>query len=113
MSQNIKILVVTVPSWNSKVGANSWATLLEKYPPENIASIYIRDEIPDSKVCSKYFNISENKILKSILRRNIKTGSLISHQNVKAGEDQDLLVHNQRYVKMKKKGVTPCFLPEN
>lgn len=103
MNQNIKILVITVPSWNSKVGANSWATLLEKYPPENIASIYIRDEIPDSKVCSRYFNISENKIIKSIFRRNVKTGSLITPQNVKHGEDQDLLVHNQRYVKMKKK----------
>lgn len=103
MSRNIKILVITVPSWNSKVGANSWATLLEKYPPENIASIYIRDEIPDSKVCSKYFNISENKILKSILHRNIKTGSLITPQKVTVGEDRDLLVHNQRYARMKKK----------
>lgn len=103
MNQNIKILVITVPSWNSKIGANSWATLLEKYPPENIASIYIRDEIPDSKVCSKYFNISENKVIKSIFRRNVKTGSLITLQNAKTGEDQDLLVHNQRYVKMKKK----------
>ena len=103
MDQNIKILVITVPSWNSKVGANSWATLLGKYPPENIASIYIRDELPDSKVCSKYFNISENKIIKSIFHRSVKTGSLITSQNVKAGEDRDLLVHNQRYVKMKKK----------
>ena len=64
MNRNIKILVITVPSWNSKVGANSWATLLEKYPSENIASIFIRDEIPDSEVCSRYFNISENRIIK-------------------------------------------------
>jgi len=103
MNRNIKILVITVPSWNSKVGANSWATLLENYPPENIASIYIRDEIPDSKVCSRYFNISENKIIKSVFCRKVKTGTLVTPQNVNAGENQDLLVHNRRYVNMKKK----------
>ncbi|MBP7508653.1 MAG: hypothetical protein KA807_12605 [Prolixibacteraceae bacterium] len=103
MNQNVKILVITVPSWNSKVGANSWATLLEKYPPENIASLYIRDEIPDSKVCSMYFSISENKIIKSIFHRKVKTGSLITLHNISDGDNQDLLTHNQRYVNMKKK----------
>ena len=44
MNDAVKILVITVPSWNSKVGANSWATLLDGYLPENLASIYIRDE---------------------------------------------------------------------
>lgn len=91
MNQNVKILVITVPSWNSKVGANSWATLLEKYPPENIASIYIRDEIPDSKVCSMYFSISENKIIKSIFHRKVKTGSLFTLHNISDGDNQDCL----------------------
>jgi len=49
--QPFKILVFTVSSWNSKVGANSWATLLKQYDNKNIANIYIRDEIPDSEVC--------------------------------------------------------------
>lgn len=103
MNKNIKILVITVPSWNSKVGANSWATFLESYPPENIASIYIRDEIPDSKICSRYFNISENKIIKSILRRSTKTGCEISPCIVSETDTHDLQAHNQRYAKMKKK----------
>ena len=103
MKHNTKILVITVPSWNSRVGANSWSALLDGYDPENIASIYIRDEIPDSKVCSRYFNISENKILKSIFHRNIKTGCEVVCENAKDGENDDLQVHNQRYVRMKKK----------
>ena len=103
MNQNIKILVITVPSWNSKVGSNTWATLLEQYPPENIASIYIRDEIPDSKVCSRYFNICENKIIKSIFRRSIKTGCEISPDIANENDDRDLQIHNQRYIKMQKK----------
>ena len=103
MNQNLKILVVTVPSWNSKVGANSWASLLEGYAPENIASIYIRDEIPDSKVCSRYFNISENKIIKSVLKRKTKTGRVVVAESSEEENDKDLQAHLQRYQKMGKK----------
>lgn len=104
MKQDTKILVITVPSWNSKVGANSWETLLEGYPPENVASIYIRDEVPDSQTCSQYFNISENKIIKSILHRGMATGHLVTSQSPAGAEDDsDLRAHNQRYAAMKKK----------
>lgn len=102
MNKNLKILIMTVPSWNSKVGANSWETLLEGYHCENLASIYIRDEVPDSNVCSRYFNISENKIIKSLLKRNIKTGAEVTAEKNDA-DDSDLKAHNERYVKMKKK----------
>ena len=68
-----KILVLTVSSWNKKVGANTWEALLQEYGSENIANICIRDEIPESTVCSRYFCISENKILKSIFNRKVKT----------------------------------------
>lgn len=103
MKRDVKILVITVPSWNSTVGANSWATLLEDYPAENLASIYIRDEIPDSKVCSRYFNISENKIIKSLFQRNIKTGTEVTSVEAAESVAQELEAHNERYVKMKKK----------
>jgi len=98
---NKKILVVTVESWNSKVGLNTWPTLLAKFPSENIANICIRDEIPDSDICSRYFSISESKVLKSILKRKIKTGS-----EVKASceaNDDTLSEHNKRYAKFTKK----------
>lgn len=97
-----RILVITVASWNSKVGSNIWASLLENYDNKNIANICIRDEIPDSNVCSRYFNISENRIIKSVFNKNIKTGKEICPQycedNVK-----DLVAHNERYQKMQKK----------
>lgn len=96
-----RILVITVPSWNSKIGANSWASLLEKYGSENVASIYIRDEIPDSNICSRYFCISESKVLRSVLKRKIKTGKeVMSHSQT---DDKTLSEHNQRYAKYAKK----------
>lgn len=106
MEHSKKILVITVSSWNSKVGANSWAALLESYPSENIASICIRDEIPDSKVCSRYFSISENKVIKSLFRRGVKTGAQIAPGTPCDDKNEDLQAHNERYKKMKKRPYT-------
>ena len=96
-----RILVITVSSWNSKVGANTWATLLEKYDNEKVANICIRDEIPDSKVCSRYFCISESKVLKSVLKRKIKTGKEVKASSTAV--DDTLSEHNERYAKYSKK----------
>ncbi len=96
-----RILVITVASWNSKVGSNTWTSLLKNYDSENIANICIRDEIPDNKICSRYFAISENKVLKSILKRNIKTGREIIPEFSNENGD-DLAAHNERYQKMQK-----------
>lgn len=99
----MKILVFTVTAWNSKVGANTWESLLGQYSNNDIASICIRDEVPDSEVCSRYFTISENRIIKSILNRKIATGKeVLAMSPGESDVSQELLVHNERYRKMKK-----------
>ena len=102
----LKILVITVSSWNSKIGANTWASILKNYKSENIANICIRNEIPDSKVCSRYFIISENKILKSIFKRKVKTGQELSAEKKNQEILKDLKEHNLRYEKLTKKRST-------
>ncbi len=102
-SEKPNILVFTVSSWNSKVGSNTWATLLSDYPSENVACIYLRDETPDNPVCSRYFNISENKVLKSIFNRKIKTGTEVTARISSSETDENLAEHNARYVKMSAK----------
>lgn len=97
-----RILVITVASWNSKVGSNTWTSLLKNYDCENIANICIRDEIPDNKICSRYFAISENKVLKSVFKRGLKTGREIIPE-IAEDNTEDLNAHNERYQKMQKK----------
>lgn len=98
-----RILVFTVSAWNSKIGANTWASLLEGYDSAKIANICIRDEIPDSSICSRYFTISENKILKSIFRPWIKTGREVIAGATSQDTSDDLEKHNRRYSAMRKK----------
>ncbi len=98
-----RILVLSVPSWNSKVGANTWQTLLEQYNPDNIAVISLREEYPDCKVSNHYFTISENRVIKSILRRKLKTGYVVERVEEMQESSEDLIEHNERYRKMSAK----------
>ena len=99
-----RILIFTITSWNSKVGANTWESLLIGRDCEKMATIYLRDEIPDSTTCSKYFYISENRVIKSVLKRKIKTGQEVIAQPLsETQQSEDLRAHNERYVRMKKK----------
>lgn len=103
MNKQPRILVFTVSSWNSKVGSNTWSSLLEKYPSENLANICIRDEYPDSNICSRYFVVSENRIIKSIYNRKVKTGYEIDKKSVNNENSKDLSEHNIRYQRMTRK----------
>lgn len=110
MKNNPKILIFTVASWNSRIGSNTWASLVDGYPAENLANICIREEYPDSNVCARYFVISESDILKSVFKRHIKTGYEVDKSD-DAKEDitSRLCEHNIRYQKMGVKRKT-CML---
>ncbi len=102
MSDNPKILVFTVAAWNDSSETNIWSSLLAGYDPENIANICIRDDIPNSKSCNNFFAISENKVIKSVFNRKIKTGRVVVPDASSVISD-DLEEHNARYRKMQKK----------
>ena len=70
-----RILITSIPSWNQKSGSNTFSTLFKTFDSKDIANIYIRPERPDSIVCSRYFNIREWQVLRSIIKRGEITGS--------------------------------------
>lgn len=102
MIEDKKILILSVSPWNSKVGADTWPTLVSGLNPDNIASISLREEAPDSPNCNNYFVLSENRVLKSIFKRGIKTGRRVERENDTIS-DSDLQAHNLRYQKLGKK----------
>lgn len=103
MLENKNILILSVSSWNSKVGADTWPTLMEGISPDNVASLSLREEIPDSKASNHFFVISENRVLKSVLDRSIKTGKRVERSDRQETVSSDLAEHNARYQKMGKK----------
>lgn len=70
----IRVLVCSVTCWSGNTGADSFSALLSKHNPNNVANIYIREQIPDSDRCRCYFQIAESRIIRSVVHRRIQTG---------------------------------------
>ena len=82
---NKKILFITMDCWssyNSATTANTFASLFENYDSNQMASLYLREEIPTSKQCCKFFSISENAVLRSVLKPNTITGKVFSRDEM-------------------------------
>lgn len=102
MSDKPKILVFTVSAWNGSAEINTWSSFLSEYGADNVANICIRDGVPDGNNCNNFFSVSENKIIKSIFDRNVKTGRVVVPDDEEAASE-DLKEHNERYRKMQRK----------
>ena len=75
--ENKRVLILSVGCWNRKTGSDTFSSLMAGYGAEKVANIYIREDLPDSDVCSNYFRISENAVIKSLFKRGVKTGERV------------------------------------
>lgn len=99
-----KILICTIESWNSKVGANTFSELFSDYPSTQLANLYIREEMPDSNCCSRYFQISEMKVIKSVFHRGYQTGCEVQATKMPdANNESNLQASKKIYSKNRKK----------
>lgn len=90
------ILITSIPSWNQKSGANTFATLFERFDSNDLANLYIRPEMPDSPVCSRYFNIREWQVVRSVIKRKITTGFEVKRLGTSENDNNDLQKEQDR-----------------
>lgn len=93
-SQFPKTLVVSTNAWRDNTGINTLIEFFKCWNPERLAQIYTRSTFPKTSVCEKFFSISENAIMKSILHRGIVTGREV--QNETDDSPIDNLSQNKR-----------------
>lgn len=96
-SEYPKLLVSTIPAWNQRSGANTFSTLLSQYPSERLANIYTKAGLPDSDVCSRYFRIIENNVIKSIFNHKLQTGTEVTKVDVTDNIPGESLSEKRRY----------------
>ncbi len=112
-----KILICTVDCWNSKNGANTantFASLFGNRKAEDLAGLYIREELPDSDRWSRFFQISEAKVIKSIFKPGIQTGREVKPcQEMSESDEKVLEESRQLYNKnRKKRSIVKLFIRE-
>lgn len=74
---NKKVLVVGINPWVDNTGINTLINFFDGWGAESIAHIYTRDTLPNTRICNTFFRISEPKVLKSVIKRNLKTGEVV------------------------------------
>lgn len=108
---NKHILVTSIPAWSDSTGANTYSAILSEIHGIEIANLYTRADFPDSKICSRYFQILEQNVIKSIFNNKIKTGKELDLNNIDyVGGDKVLKEEKKRYAYFTKYRFTPFLL---
>lgn len=96
-----KVLVISITVWRDDSPIRTLPELFSCWDRDRIAQIYTRAGLPDNSICDRYFRIDENSVMKSVLWRNMKTGSVVENQKNKSGISEDeqarLDAENSRY----------------
>lgn len=95
-----RILTSTIPAWSQRSGANTLSAILSLIPKETgveIANIFCRAETPDSPVASRYFQILEGRVVRSVLSRSVPTGRELAPEERRPDADKELASETSRY----------------
>ena len=98
-----KVLVIDVNAWRKDAGTNTLRDIFSCWVPDKLALVYTSSQLPDSKVCQNYFQISENQVLISVFKPTMRVGRMV--ENTLSNEDTDAKVERERYTKAHKNHV--------
>lgn len=86
-----KVLLISDATWsNSNNIGNTYTNLFGDWPQEKIAMLYTRADLPENSICNKYFQIAENRLIKNIFNKNIKTGVELSNSHLEGNISSDV-----------------------
>lgn len=91
-----KVLVVSTNAWRDNTGINTLIEFFKCWSPDRIAQIYTKSALPKTTVCNKFFSISENAVMRSVINRSITTGREVYNENVNSITDNPSAEEEQK-----------------
>lgn len=91
-----KVLVVSTNAWRDNTGINTLIEFFKCWNPDRIAQIYTKSTLPKTTVCNKFFSISENAVMRSVINRSITTGREVYNENVNSITDNPSAEEEQK-----------------
>lgn len=98
-----KVLVVSTNAWRDNTGINTLIEFFKCWHPDRIAQIYTKSTLPKTTVCNKFFSISENAVMRSVINRSIMTGREVYNENVNSITDNPFAEEEQKIYSYKGK----------
>ena len=96
-----KVLVVAINAWREDATSHTLMNIFSCWDSSRLAMVYARADLPNTKVCSRFFQISENDVLKSVFKPWKQTGREVF--NTPTVNDKGVEEEHKRYAKARKK----------
>ena len=96
-----KVLVVAINAWREDATSHTLMNIFSCWDPSRLVMVYTRADLPNTKVCSRFFQISENDVLKSVFKPWKETGREVF--NTPTVSDSGVEEEHKRYAKARKK----------
>lgn len=90
-----KVLIIDVNGWRDDAGANTLRDIFSCWDSERLALVYTSSQIPCCDVCHRYFQISENQVLKSVFNPTMCVGREV--ENSLVNDTADAKEERERY----------------
>ena len=92
-----KVLVIGINAWREDGAAHTLMDILRFWDPDRVALIYTRANLPNTKVCNRYFQISENQVIKSIIKPWKSVGRTV--ESTVLNNQKEVQAESSRYAK--------------
>lgn len=92
-----KVLVVGINAWREDGTAHTLKNIFACWEPGKLAHIYTRADLPFTRVASRFFQISETEVLKSVFRPWRMVGREVA--STEQAEDGDIAEEQNRYAR--------------
>lgn len=84
-----KVLAISLSTWRKDSGIHTQTDLFKFWEPEQVAQIYLKSDLPNTPVCTRFFQIAENAIIKSVINRKpvgkeVQNGAELDEKQQKA-----------------------------
>lgn len=83
-----KVLVVSTNAWRDNTGIHTLIELFSCWDPDRLAQLYTKSVLPSTRICHRFFQISENAVLRSVWRRRLSTGRELTAAYRPSAEDE-------------------------
>lgn len=73
-----KVMIVSRGVWDDSGTSSTLSNIFRNYDSEKLSQIYIETKKPNTKLCRKFFQISEFSLIKKLYRWGTKTGNQVN-----------------------------------
>ena len=84
-----RVLLVSDATWSddNNIG-NTFSNLFGNWDSDSLALIYARADLPKNNKCTRYFQIAENRMIRNIFDKNVKSGVIIKDRLYNSNSDE-------------------------